>query len=235
MEFTFGALFGAALGYAVWLSRNQLKIEKNKEPGFTEISKKPVYHELGIVLIAGLLIYAFIPYLLDPFVDAAGNADGWGVSALRSIAKILVNYAFLGFILILISFRFPRANWQLGITLTFCYAAIDLIRDFYPDTPAIDPFTMRFLLIFIMTAIVAVLTAYFSRQQGKLIRNIFLLLIWSCITVSFLRLTVRPESLNISGLSACEMICGKFIVDLFFLVSATVLSWMIIKKIRYDE
>jgi hypothetical protein len=150
---------------------------------------------------------------------------------LRDIAILLSNFAFFGLIIILAVMRFPTVPWQIAITLTFCHTAIDLIRDFYPDITANSPFTARFALIFIMTLVVAVLTAYFQRRKN-ILHTMFLLLVWSTVIVSFLRLTINPENLNISGLSFCQIVCGKFIVDIMFLVSAFFVSWISIQKIR---
>jgi hypothetical protein len=82
-----------------------------------------------------------------------------------------------------------------------------------------------------MTTAVALLVAYFSRKENT-IRNLFLLLIWSCIIVSFLRMGINPEKLRVEGLSLCQLICGKFFVDIFFAVSAIVVSWMIVRKFQ---
>jgi hypothetical protein len=82
-----------------------------------------------------------------------------------------------------------------------------------------------------MTSAVALLVAYFSRKENT-IRNLFLLLIWSCIIVSFLRMGIKTEKLSVEGLSFCQMVCGRFIVDIFFAVSAIAVSWMIVRKFQ---
>jgi hypothetical protein len=119
--------------------------------------------------------------------------------------------------------------WQIGITLTFCHAAIDLIRDFYPDLNPWAPFTMHFLWVFLMTAVVAVLTAFYSRRENSTV-NLFLLLIWSGVAVSLLRLVFLSGSLSVTGMSFCEIICDRFFVDIFFIVNAIVVSRIIITK-----
>ena len=231
MEFTFGFLLGGSLGYAAWLSKNELKAIIDKDWKLPEVPFKSVYMELGLILLAGIFTYWLIPNLLEPFVDGANDSDGVNLSALRDISRIFVNYAFYGFLFVLMILRFPKIAWQIGITLTFCHAAIDLIRDFYPDTNTLSPFTMHFLIVFLMTAAVALLVAYFSRKENS-IRNMFLLLIWSCIIVSFLRIGIKTEKLSIEGHTFCQIVCGRFIVDIFFAVSAIVVSWMIVRKFQ---
>ncbi len=229
MEFSFGFLLGAFLGLAAWLTRKEIVVIEENNNLKDKIQFQSVYLELGLILLAGLVTYWLIPNALEPFVDATSENDGFILSILRDLARILVNYAFYGFLFVIVLIRYPQMAWQLGITLTFCHAAIDLIRDFYPDVNKISPLTMHFFWVLLMTSIVALLVAYFSRKDN-IIKNLFLLLIWSCITVAFLRLGIRPESLKVTGLSFCEVICGRFFVDIFFALSAFALSWIIIGK-----
>jgi len=231
MEFTFGFLLGGGLGYAAWLSRNELKAISYQDWKIPDAPFQSVYIESGLILLAGIVTYWLIPKSLEPFVDGASDSDGVVLSALRDISRILVNDAFYGFLFVLMVIKFPKIAWQIGITLTFCHAAIDLIRDYFPDTNTLSPFTMHFLFVFLMTSVVALLVASFSRRENS-VSNLFLLLIWSCIIVSFLRMGINPEKLNVEGLSFCQIVCGRFIVDIFFAVSAIVVSWMIVRKFQ---
>jgi len=231
MEFTFGFLLGGGLGYAAWLSRNELKAISYQDWKIPDAPFQSVYIESGLILLAGIVTYWLIPKSLEPFVDGVSDSDGVVLSALRDISRILVNYAFYGFLFVLMIMKFPKIAWQIGITLTFCHAAIDLIRDFYPDANTFSPFTMHFLIVFLMTSAVALLVAYFIRRENS-VSNLFLLLIWSCIIASFLRMGIKAERLSIEGLSFCQIVCGRFIVDIFFAVSAIVVSLMIVRKFQ---
>ena len=231
MEFTFGLLFGASLGYAGWLCRKELIViaEENRNPD--ERSILPVWKELAIILVAGLVTYWLIPKSLEPFVDASKNSESFFISVLHELGRIAVNYIFYGFLFVLVIIRYPQMAWQIAITLTFCHTAIDLIRDFYPETETLSPFTMYFFWVFLMTSVIALLASWFSRKK-EAVRQLFLLLIWSCIAVSFLRLGIDPERLNIENLSVCEIICDRFIVHLFFIASSVAVSWILIGKFR---
>jgi hypothetical protein len=124
--------------------------------------------------------------------------------------------------------------WQIAITLTFCHTAIDLISDFYPETDTFSPFTMYFFWVFLMTSVVALLVGWLSRKKES-VRQLFLLLIWSCILVSFLRLGIDPEKFNIENLSVCEIICDRFIVHLFFVACAVAVSLILNRKFRKPD
>lgn len=225
MEFTFGLLLGTSLGYAAWISRNEIKSFFSDKSSSSDACVDRGYAELLVALAAGLLIYWLIPQSLEPFVIKNAGDHGFAMALAWEPARIMINYVFYGLVLVLFLMFFPKSGWQLGITLTFSHAAIDLIRDFYPDANMWSPFTMHFLLVFVMTAAVALLTLYFSRQEQK-VSKLFLLIIWSCIIISFLRMGVDPEKLKLAGLSFCQAVCGRFVVDIFFLLAAIVVSWM---------
>ncbi|MDZ7605590.1 MAG: hypothetical protein U5K79_08370 [Cyclobacteriaceae bacterium] len=72
-----------------------------------------------MALLAGIVTYWLIPKSLEPFVDGKSAADGFVLSALRDIARILVDYVFYGFLFVLMIMKFPKIAWQIGITLTF--------------------------------------------------------------------------------------------------------------------
>jgi hypothetical protein len=234
MEFTFGLLLGAALGYATWLSRGEPVLQNGKEDVSSETKIYTGWKEAGVVLATGLLIYWLIPSTMEWFAKTTiiNNMAGGTIS--KEIARIMVNYSVAGLLFVLVIMRFPKAAWQIGITLTFCHASIDLIRDFYPDVNTWSPFNFRFFYIFLMTTGVGLLTHYFSRRT-KVAAHLFLLLIWACIMVSFLRMFVDPEKLNTEGLSFYQIVFGKFIVDIIFALSAAVVSWFIIRKFQLTK
>ena len=229
MEFTFGLLFGASLGTAAWISRKEPEIVADNHEKTKKSHVIPVWQELLFVLMVGLITYWLIPKSLEPLAEATQNGESIFISVFHELARIAVNYAFYGFLFVLVIIRFPQMAWQIGITLTFCHAAIDLIRDYYPDTNTFSPFTMHFFWIMLMTTLVALLVSWLSRKEKAPV-NLFLLLVWSCIAVSFLRMGINPENLSIEGLSLCQIICGRFIVDNFFVVSALAVSFILWRK-----
>lgn len=225
MEFTFGLLLGASLGWAAWKSRKEIQtiIETDKIPPMPSLS---AVNELAVLFAVALFTFWLWPNLVEPFAGARSSADSFALSMMRGIARVLVNYGFYGFLFVLVLIRFPKVAWQIGITLTFCHAVIDLSRDFYPDLNPWDPFTIHFFQVLIMTALVALLTIYLSRRENS-VMNLFLLLIWSCILVSLLRLVFLSGSLSVSGMSFCEVVCHRFFVDIFFIANAIAVSWII--------
>ncbi len=232
MEFTFGLLLGAAFGYATWLSRRD-RAFNNWQEDESSFTNYPLWKELGVVTVAAFLIYWLLPMGAETIIESSIINNMPGGSVKNEIARMLVNYSVVGFVLIGFFMVFPKVAWQLGITLTFAHTSIDLIRDFYPDTNFWSPFTMHFFWVFLMTIIVALLVSFFAKRKNS-IGNLFLLLIWSCLAVSMIRMFIHPEYFNLSGLSFCQVVCGRFFVDIFFAVSAIALTFLVLQKFRAE-
>lgn len=235
MEFTFGMLLGAGLGLSVWLSRKDFDAQRvipSAEPFF---ASGTVWKEFAVTLFLSIVIFWIMPNYLDPIVDAdSSNQGSFTMLSFADLAKMGSNFAFYGFLMILAVMRFPSAAWQIGITLTFCYAAIDLMQDIFPEVSTNSSFTLYFFLIFLMNLVVAVLTAYLQRNTG-VIRNMFLLLVWSCMVVAFLRLGLFEKSAGDSSQSLCGFICGSFFVHIVFTLSALYITWISITKFRLSN
>jgi len=228
MEFTFGMLLGAGLGLAVWLSRkeiNSVRVIPSTEPTFVS---GPVWKDFGLTFFLAFLIFWVLPNYLDPIVDAGYTQGSFTMLNIADIAKIVSNFAFYGFLMVLAAIQFPKAAWQIGITLTFCYASIDLMQDVYPDVSTNTPFSLYFFLIFLMTTTVALLTAWFQRQD-RILRNMFLILVWSCMVVAFIRLGLFEKPKDTSSLSFFGMVCRRFFVHFIFALSAIYISWTSVK------
>jgi hypothetical protein len=231
MELTFGFLLGGSLGYAAWLSKKELKANSKLYENEEEYSFKTSYKELGIMLLTGLLIYAIIPFSLEPFVDAASESDGFILTMLRSIARIFVNYAFYGLIMVAVVLYFPKAAWQIGITLTFCHTVIDLADDHLVEIFTNSPVVASLLSILITSLVVGFIVAYYQGKT-KQNRNMFLILTWSTVFISTFKIIFYPQKLNLAGQSFNEIVFGLFVVDIAFLMFAVIVTWMAFYKVK---
>jgi hypothetical protein len=232
MEFSFGLLLGAGMGYATWLSRKKLLYEKT--PLSAPKESYSIIKELVVTLITGLLIFWFFAFCFDAYVEAGRNIHGFTMIGPRDFAKILSNYAFLGLLMVLIIMRFPSSAWQIAVTLTFSHTVIDLVDDIYPKTLSDSPLTLPFIIVIISTLIVAILAAWLQRRKN-VIRNMFLLLTWTCMIVAFIRLTLNPDVFNLSGISPVGFVFGRFFVHIVFLVSACYISLIMFKMSKRNE
>lgn len=230
MEFTFGLLLGAGLGIAAWFNRRDLTQSTTElKDNSTEIA--PFWKDFCIILILSLIIFWIIPGLLDDYVDNGYSQGSFTMLSMVDVAKMVSNFAFYGLIMLAVAILIPSQTWQVGITMTFCYAAIDYFQDVFPEVNTNTPFTLYFLLIFLMVFAVGALTARFQRMEN-VIRNMFLLLVWACMFVAYLRLFMHPDDLNFSGLSLLRIISGKLFVHLVFTASAVLVSWLAVSQLR---
>ena len=100
MEFTFGALFGAGLGYAAYLSRGEAPPERQEVP-----EPWPDWILLAAsasVILALVLVEAQLP--------------------------LRMGYTVVGAFAVLAAWRWSRIAWQIAITLTCCAFLLDLIK-----------------------------------------------------------------------------------------------------------
>ena len=232
MEFTFGLLLGAAYGRAAWLSRHDLDPETRINNPYPDSKLKTTTIELLGSLIIGFLIFWFFSAWLEPVVDAGRMNHDFSMVNWTDLAKLLSNYAFYGLIMIVAVMRYPNLAWQIAITLTFSHTVIDLMDSVYPNSPSNTLLTPSFLYILSSSTIVALAT-YYLQRHANILHRMFLLLIWSTVAVAFSRLTLKPELLNLEGLSIADLVFGRFFVHLVFTISAiycTWLSFVILKK-----
>ncbi len=224
MEFTFGALFGAALGYVTFLNRKEIASLMDSAGGVSEKTTGNPYLELGLVFLTGLLIYWIIPYLIEPLADPARVIPQFGIVSFADVMLIFSNYAFYGLILILVVMKYPEVAWQFAITLTFCHTALDLFQDVYPDVLSNTTPTRPFWLILGMTFIVSVLIVWFQRKENAIF-SLFLVLVWSCILIAFLRLNLEINSGPSDTFSLIKFVFGTYFVHIVFFFSAVYISW----------
>jgi len=227
MEFSFGFILGGFLGYATWVSRNVIKKEnRNRISGFVRL---PVFKELGIAVIIGFFIYLMIP-LFDPFVEAASSADGFLIASLRALMRVVVNYSFLGSLLILVALCWPFMSFQIAVMLTFSHTVFDLADDFRAKHELLySPLITGCIVLFTSLAI-GFLVAIFQRKSHVL-KSMFLLLVWSTVGVAIIRMLLYSQFHFAAGHSFLQIIIGDMLVFDVFIISAIIISLMTIKLI----
>ena len=221
MEFTFGLLLGAGLGYAAWLSRIDFDREKEEEE---TPAKVEIWKEILLVLVIAMGIYWWYPMLLEPLADNLNYDGGLFEGIAGDISRMFVNYAFYGLIMILIVLYRKELVWQVGITLTFCHAAIDMMRDIRPQPDVTVNLWIQLAAVIVLTLIVAYLVA--KNRHGLNVNNVmFQILVWSTIFISLenLGLDLWFEG-GIKDTGFWNIYFRRFFVDTVFLISAIYVS-----------
>lgn len=232
MEFTLGGMLGGAIGIAAWWNRHQLLALRDEFPACSKYDKGVHVMAILLTLMVGLLIYLLLPYSLDPIVEAGKMNTGFSMIGGRDIAIIFSNYAFFGLIMIAVSLYYKPATLYIAIVLTFFHASIDLIRDYYPMQDPDIYRTARVGFELLLAAPVLILTTRIL-NGNRVVFQLFLLMVWSTVIVSLLRMGLNPELFNIRGLSLIDLVFRRFWVDLSFL-SAAIISTLYAIKLQKE-
>ncbi len=219
MEFTFGFILGAFLGFAAWKSRN---------PDVRSYRKKEIKinYSLSIEVIAFILVGFFVFATLELFnsyLKMIENNDSVFYAILFNIGRVIINYAFIGCMLIIIALRWPFLSFQIAVSLTFSHAMIDLIIDdgLFHKLQSLPLLIMAILLA--TALVIGVLVGIFQRKR-RVLKSMFLILLWSLIIVAIVRM-IADGTFNFNrGHSFARIVFGDLFVFDIFIISAVILS-----------
>ena len=227
MEFSFGIILGMALGWAAWINRAYIKtITQSTE----KEEVKPFWIEVLVVAVMSTAIFWLLPLLLEPLVDATGYSHGVVSGIGNDILRILSNYAFIGFLIILVGYWGSGFAWQMAITLTFCHTVIDLMVDLEGETQVQTSLVFQIIFTSVSTLLVALLTGRFSRKANSL-KRMMQLVIWSTMLVALLKLMTQVTWEQITSTTPFLLVSKIFFVYLVFLGAAAYCTWFTVKKI----
>ncbi len=227
MEFSFGMILGMALGWATWVNRAYLQTviqttEKN--------DVKPLWTEIAVAAVMSFAIFWLLPLLLEPLLDSTGYSQGFLSGVGNDLLRILTNYAFYGFLILLVAYWGSSFAWQMAITLTFCHTAIDLMVDLEGETQIQTSLAFQILFTTLTSLLVAILTAQFAKTSNTL-KRMMQLLIWSTMFVALLKLITKVSWEQIMTTSPSLLITKVFFVHLVFFAAAVYCSWFTVKRI----
>jgi hypothetical protein len=126
--------------------------------------------------------------------------------------------------MVLIALYRKELVWQIGITLTFCHAAIDMMRDLRPEPDVTVNLWIQLVAVIFLTLMVAWLVAKWRNEQN--INNaMFQILVWSTIFISIenLCLDLWFEG-GIQDTGILNIYFRRFFVDTIFLIAAIYVS-----------
>ncbi len=225
MEFSFGFLLGGFLGFAAWRSQNI----DNHVPEKTGMKINYSFSiELTAVILLGLFVFATIE-LLGTYLGTINKSDGLLYGSLVTIGRVIISYTFIGCLLIIIALRWPFIAFQIAVTLTFCHCMIDLIIDnhLFPELQSSPLLIIAIILAAFI--VVGILVAIFQRKQF-ILKSMFLILVWSTIIVAIIRIIANGTFNFNTDHSLPQIILGDLFVFDVFLISAIIISIMVIKN-----
>ncbi len=225
MEFSFGFLLGGFLGFATWRSQN-IDVRPQQKAGMN------IHNSFSIELIAVILIGFFLFATLELFATYLGTInknDGLLYGSFVTTGRVIINYAFIGCLLITIALLWPFLAFQIAVTLTFSHCMVDLIIDDGLFHKLQSSPLLIMAIIMAATIIVGVLVATFQRKQF-ILKSMFLILVWSTIAVAITRMIADGTFNFKTDHSLPQIIIGDLFVFDVFIISAITVSIMIIKN-----
>ena len=221
MEFTFGLLLGAGIGYSAWLSRGEFDRERELPTKKIELDK---WKEMLSIFIISLVAYLLFPALMEPIAERMSNDHGMLSGIVGDILRILVNYGFYGFMMVLIIMYKKELAWQIGITLTFCHTVIDLMRDLRPQPDVQVNLWIQLIVVVVLTMSVAYLVAKYRNRENSN-NSMFQILVWSTMAIAIASISfdlLFEGGLQETGVT--YLIVRTFFVHIVFLISAIYIS-----------
>lgn len=229
MEFTFGFIFGGALGWCAYLHRDALQDagQRVESPGE---SWAPL---IGFVVFITAVLVTY-PMLDSILPEGTRESSSIGAIALRDIVGTVLGFVFVGAVAIVLGIRSRHAAWQIAVTLTFFHTVLDFMRDL--STPKSMGYsvsgTVQLIIVIVTTLIVGVLVYRWQRGE-KPILKLFLLAVWACYISACARSFFRKEFFfPPEGESMWSVLVQKhselFLVHGTFTVSALLTTWFLI-------
>jgi hypothetical protein len=223
MEFSFGFIFGAALGYCAWRNRERLSAA-----GQSECARGATC--VPLIGFVAIVVAFFVGFALLGRVLPNGFSHVLGV---------LIGFVFFGAVSINLGSRSVHTAWQIAITLTFFHTVLDFVRDFN-DASNFGyeyPISVQLIILFGATAVVGFLVFRLYRGERP-VQRLLLLALWSCYLTGCARSFYRKGYLNPpEGENALSVLLqdhpGVILVHGVFTVSALLVTWFIL--FRFSE
>ena len=176
MEYSFGFIFGAALGTCAYRNRERLTEAREDIPP----EGSSLAANAGVIVLIAALFFVF-PLL----VDALGGeeADSALATAVTFLFGSLYNFIVFGMFLIAIAMPSVSAAWQVAISLTFFHAMYDLNDDMLSHNGFEVSQAILIPLLAASTIAVIVAVSVLHRREWP-IHRLFLLIVWTCYAVA---------------------------------------------------
>ena len=175
MEFTFGFLFGAALGLCAFHARHPLaSLEAESRVPLRTL--RPSNLDWIICGAAGIAIvclffygWHFVLRMVFPYLRDLPPSD-----LRRTIAGVLLVFPGMGVIQMLLARRWQSAAWQIAVSITIVAAAIDWQRDLLPRGKIDMPETYRHLYVAGMGLMSILFVAVWQNRRAPRVMSLFL-------------------------------------------------------------
>lgn len=183
MEFTFGFVFGGALGWCAYRCWDELRTSG-------QMGESPPASWPPMLAFVGLFVAMFGSFALLGLVLPEGfrDSDAIAARATRQVLGMVLSFTFFGSIAIIISLFSQHVAWHVAITLTFFHTVHDFVRDL--DKPEnfgyVWPGSVQWT-VSIALAIAVGAAVYLFQHGARPTQRLFLLAVWSCYATACVR------------------------------------------------
>lgn len=193
MEYTFGFLFGAALGLCALHSRDRLTPLTTSATVEDETEIGALHWSLGLLaaaaVVAGVLYGRrwFIAWIIPELRELPRD------DLLRTAAAVLLGFTGTGCLLMLLSRRWQTVAWQTAVSVTIVAAAIDWQRDLLPRGHIDMPVLYRSLFVLGVAAISIVTVHQWQHRPTPKLMNLFLFAVCFLMAIGYMMGLARTE------------------------------------------
>jgi len=181
MEFTFGFLFGAALGLAGYHLRDTLRPDdaaRERTGGTTAAD-----YAVPVLLVAGVLVaWPLLGFLAASALDGAPF-----LAVLGPLGRVLLGYTGLGCVMIALSARSERIAWQVALTVTFLAAVIDLQEDLLGEGDLLVGAAIRWGFVAVMALLAVAYVVLWQRDPKRCLFRLTGVFLWALMAIALVK------------------------------------------------
>jgi hypothetical protein len=193
MEFTFGFLFGAALGLCAWHLRKRLEplgaaaTESVPAQSLTDEPKAgAITWMLDLLAAAAAVFVVFYSWhlFIEQLIPILRDLPATDIR--RTTAQILVGFMGIGCVLMLLARRWQTVAWQAAISITIVAAAIDWQRDLLPRGKIDMPENYRQLFVLGAAAASILFVHTWQHRRSPRLMDLFLFTVCFLMGIGYL-------------------------------------------------
>ncbi len=236
MEFSFGFIFGAALGWCAWINRDALR-----RAGQAGEAPEAVWGPFLGLLTFIVIMMVGRGYIFDLLPENFRDNHSLTAEGTRLGLSVLFEFMTFGAITIIFGLYSLHAAWQAAITLTVYHTVLDYTRDLSNTDHfgyTLAPVWQQ--LIPALCAAVTGVLVYRLMKGPRAVERLLLLSVWLCYLSGCARSFLHKDLLfppdgggRLDGILTQH--ASLIVVHGIFTVSALLTTWFVVKHLKNEK